>query len=201
MPSVAFDANAVGQIATYVAPGFLALAGYRTRYPRPSMQAGELLIVSVVASLPFVAGVQAVLPGTQRANDLGYVAILLATAAAVGYVVALIRGTDRIKRILAGLGYHLQPEGTIYAQTLRRLPDDGTVIVELKDGRRIWGCPRNGPQSHDDGINELYIVYPQAAVEDDEWQPVGAGVIVPIAEINTIVLSNDPTGSPPPRED
>jgi hypothetical protein len=66
----------------------------------------------------------------------------------------------------------------------------GTVVVELKDGRRLWGCPRSGPATKDDGVAELYLTYPQAQTED-----VGSGVIVPLAEVSTITLSEEPTGA------
>jgi hypothetical protein len=194
---VVLDANAVGQVVTYVAPGYLAYLGYRTRYPGPARPAGEVLIISVVISLPLVAAVQAALAGTQKATQLGYVVLLLGVAAILGYVAALIRGERWAKNALGKLGYRLEPEGSIFAQTLKHMSDDATVLVELKDGRRISGCPRNGPQSQDDGIRELYLVYPEALDGDGEWQPVGGpGVIVPLSEVSNIVLSEEPTGAP-----
>jgi hypothetical protein len=193
---IVFNADAVGQVITYVAPGFLARTGYRARYPAPDRPAGEVLIISVVASLPLVALVGLLLTGEQRATQLGYVALLLALGFILGYLVALIRGRRRTKTLLAKLGYRLQPDGTIYAQTLQHMADDGSVVIELKDGRRIWGCPRNGPQSKDDGVAELYLVYPKCETEGNNWAEVGAGLIVPLAEVSTISLSEDPTGAP-----
>lgn len=87
----------------------------------------------------------------------------------------------------------IQPEESIYAQTLQHMSDDGTVVVELKDGRRVWGCPRKGPASKDDGINELYLVYPQAEHEGGEWRTAGAAAIVPLSEVSQVVLSEEPT--------
>ena len=106
-------------------------------------------------------------------------------------------GRQRVKDFLGRLGYRMEPESSIFAQTLYHMSDVGTVLVEFKDGRRITGCPRNGPQYKDDGINELYIVYPEGL--DDDGNPVsinGAGVIVPLTEVSNIVLSEDPTGAP-----
>jgi hypothetical protein len=196
---IALDANAVGQVITYVAPGYLAYFGYRLRYPGPDRPAGEVLIIAVVTSLPLVALVSAVLPGAQTPTQVGYVALLLAVGLIGGYVVALGRGRPRPKRLLAWLGYRMEPEGSIYSQTLAHMSDEGTVLVEFKDGRRVTGCPRNGPQHKDDGINELYVVYPQAL--DDDGQPVainGAGLIIPLSEVSNIVLGEDPTGAPLP---
>jgi hypothetical protein len=155
-----------------------------------------VLIISVVIRLPLVALVNAIMPGTQRPTQLGYVTLLLALASALGYAASLIRGRPRAKKLLATLGYRLEPEGTIYAQTLKHMSDDGTVLIELKDGRRLWGCPRNGPQSKDDGVNELYLVYPEAESDDGSWRSVGPAAIIPLSEINQIVLSEDPTGAP-----
>jgi hypothetical protein len=157
-----------------------------------------VLIISVVASLPLVALVMALLPGAQKPSQFGYVAVLLVFALVVGYLAALVRGTGAAKDALGWLGYRIEPEGSIYAQTLRHLPDDAPVLVEFKDGRRITGCPRNGPQHKDDGINELYLVYPQARDDTGELVDIGGeGIIIPLTEVSNIILSVDPTGAPP----
>jgi hypothetical protein len=193
---VVLDANSVAQVITYVAPGFLARLGYRARYPGADAPPGEVLIISVAASLPLVAVVRALWTGTPKPTEVGYVAVLLALGFLIGYALALIRGRPRTKLLLAALDYRLEPEGTIYAQLLRPMSDAGTVLIELKDGRRLWGCPRSGPQYKDDGINELYLAYPQASADGDEWVSAGAGMIVPLSEVSTICLSEDPTGAP-----
>jgi len=138
---IVLNANAVADVVTYVAPGFLAYTGYRLRYPAPSRPPGEVLIISVVASLPLVALVMALLPGAQKPSQLGYVTILLVLALVLGYLAALARGTDAAKGLLGALGYRMEPEGSIYSQTLRHLPADAPVLVELKDGRRITRLP------------------------------------------------------------
>lgn len=195
---IVLNANAVADVVTYVAPGFLAYTGYRLRFPGADRPPGEVLIISVVTSLPLVALVMAALPGAQKASQFGYVAILLAFALLVGFIAALARGTGLVKDGLALVGYRMEPEGSIYAQTLYHLPADAPVLVELKDGRRITGCARNGPQHKDDGINELYIVYPKALDDDGNHVDIGgAGIIIPLSELSNIVLSVDPTGAPP----
>ena len=99
--------------------------------------------------------------------------------------------------MLSKLGYRVQPEGTIYSQTLYHMSDDATVLVELKDGRRIWACARNGPYYGDDGISELYLRYPKFEDADGNWQPVGGpGPIVPLAEASIVLLFEEPTGAP-----
>jgi len=138
---VALTADQVGQVVTYVAPGFVALLGYRARFPRPDRPPGEVLIVSAVLSLPLVA-IASLLPGNQRPTQLGYVALLVLGSGALGYLVAWLRGTEWARSGLARvLDYRQEPEGSIYAQTLKKLPPDSPVTVEFKDGRLVSGTP------------------------------------------------------------
>lgn len=193
--AIAFDAEAVGQIVAYVAPGVLARAGYRALLPGPATPPGETLIVAVSVSLPLVALTRASLPGEQDPGQVAYVAVLGLLALVVGYLAALARRSGPGRRALAAVGNPLQPAGTLYAQTLARMSPDASVVVELKDGRRIWGSPRNGPQCKEDGVDELYLTHPRAEDEDGDWLPVGDGLIVPLGEICTIALSEDPTAA------
>jgi hypothetical protein len=198
MADVVLDANAVAQVITFVAPGFIARLGYRLRYPGPERPAGEVLVIAVVASLPLVAAVNAALPGAQKPTQFGYVALLLALAVSLGYGAASVRGSRPGKRALGKLGYRIQPEGSMYSQTLFHMSEPATVMVELKDGRRIWAYPRRGPYYKDDGINELYLVHPKCEDDRGNWQPVGGpGLIIPLSEVCTVLLFEDPTGAPP----
>lgn len=201
MSDVVLDANAVAQVITYVAPGFLVRLGYRARYPGPDKPPGEVVIISVAASLPLVAIVRALWTGSPKPTEVGYVAVLLGLGFAAGYILAFVRGRRLIKKLLAALDYRLEPEGTIYAQLLSPMSATATVLIELKDGRKLWGCPRSGPQYKDDGINELYLAYPEASADGEEWVSAGAGLIVPLSEITTICLSEEPTGAPALKTD
>jgi hypothetical protein len=195
MEDFVLDAQQVGEVITYVAPGFLAQLGYQARYPAPERSAGRVLIISVVLSLPLVAFAD-LIHGSHKPTRLLYVLALAAGSYALGYLVALARGRKSAKAVLAWAGYRIQPEDTIYAQTLKHLPPAAPVLVELKDGRRVRGTPRCGPETQDDGVNELYLTHPEGERVRDEWYSVGAGVIVPLTEVSTIVLSEDPTGAP-----
>ncbi len=193
MADFVLDAAQVGEVVTYVAPGFLAQLGYRTRFPAPERSAGQTLIISVVLSLPLVAVADALISGAHTATSLSYVLAVTVGSFAVGYVLACLRGRRRVKDALGWLGYRSPPEGSIYAQTLKHLPPEEAVVVEMKDGRRIYGTPRTGPEFEGDGIHELYLTHTEARISDTEWQPAGAGVIVPLDEISNIVLFMDPT--------
>lgn len=163
---------------------------------RPSAPLGQTLIISVVLSLPLVALADALINGSHAATRLLYVLAVTAGSFVIGYGLACVRGRKTIKRALGWLGYRSPPEGSIYAQTLKHLPPEEPVVVEMKDGRRIYGTPRNGPECEGDGIRELYLTHPEARVSDNDWRPVGAGVIVPLDEVSHIVLFADPTEAP-----
>jgi hypothetical protein len=195
LSTIAISGAAVAQLVTYIAPGFIARLAWRLRYPAADSPAGETLIVSVVASLPLVAVVQALLPGAQTPDELEYVVPLLVVSAAAGYGSALVRSTPLVRRLMARAGYRLDPPGTLYSQTLALMSPSGSVIVELKDGRRIWGVPRKGPQHKLDGIGELYLVFPKSLGDDGDWSAVGEGLIVPLDQIVAVALSEEPTGA------
>ena len=195
MADFVLTANQVGQVITYVAPGYMAQVGYRARYPSSARPPGELLIISVVLSLPLVALASLVIGGPHKPDQLAYVLLLTAGSALVGYGASLLRGERHGKRVLGRLGLRIEPEGSIYALTLKHLSPSAEVQIELKDGRRIEGTPAFGPQNKEDGINELYLTYPTALAADGQRYSVGAGLIVPLAEVSHIVLSEDPTGS------
>jgi uncharacterized protein DUF6338 len=169
MAGFVIDATQAGEVITYVAPGFLAQLGYRARYPAPERSAGQVLIISVVISLPLVALADWLVSGSHKPTRLGYVALLTAGAFALGYLLALLRGRKFSRWALAWLDYRIEPEGTIYAQTLKHMSPAAPVLIELKDGRRVSGTPRNGPESPNDGINELYLTHPEAQDKDGSW--------------------------------
>ena len=87
-------------------------------------------------------------------------AALIAGSFAVGYLVAVARGHQWARAMLRRLDYHVGPENSIYAQTLKQMKEDSPVVIELKDGRLVSGTVAIGPESKDDGINELYLTHP-----------------------------------------
>src|ERR1035441_238267 len=103
MADFVLDATQVGEVITYVAPGFLAQLGYRTRYPAPERPAGQVLIISVVISLPLVALADALISGSHKPTRLLYILVLTVGAFALGYGVALLRGRKFARWLLARL--------------------------------------------------------------------------------------------------
>ncbi len=195
MADFVLDAAQVGDVVTYVAPGFLAQLGYRMRFPAPERSSGQTLIISVVLSLPLVALADALINGSHAATRLAYAVALTLGSFLIGYVLACMRGRKEVKALLGWLQYRSPPEGSIYAQTLKHLPPAEAIEIEMKDGRRLYGTPRTGPEFEGDGIRELYLTHPEARISGNEWRKVGAGVIVPLGEVSNIVLFMDPTES------
>lgn len=195
MSDIALSATDVAEIVTYVAPGYLAYTGFRMRYPRPERSSGHTLILSVVFSLPLVAVAHWVTHGEHTPTQIGYVMALLGGAAVIGYLLALLRSTRFSGWLLRRIGYRMLPDGSIYAATLSQMSDAGMVQLELKDGRRILGYPRIGPQYREDGIDELYILRPEASDGNSEMAAMDnvEGVIVPLSEVSSITLNEDPT--------
>jgi Family of unknown function (DUF6338) len=191
------DAINVALLVAYVAPGFLATLGYRARYPAPERSAGYVLILSVVLSLPLVALANALVAGPNKPTRTDYALPLTVGSFVLGYVVALIRGLGGTKWLLARLGYDLQPENSIYLQTLAKIGGKERVQVEMKNGRHIRGIPGAGPAAQDDGINELYLTHPEGPLGDGSWQSLGGAAIVKLDEASVIVLAVDPTNKPP----
>lgn len=180
------DAAQIATLIAFVAPGFFAQVGYRARYPAPERSAGYVLIISVAFSLPLVAAWNLAIDGSHKPTRLVYALALTAGSFMVGYVFALIRGLDAIKWLLRWVGYDIEPESSIYAQTLRKIGGKERVEVDLKSGLRVRGYPGNGPAAKDDGITELYLTQPEArlANSDGEWAEIGAAAIIPLSEVS-----------------
>ncbi|MEA2282433.1 MAG: hypothetical protein QOK21_3040 [Solirubrobacteraceae bacterium] len=205
MADVALSATDVGNVLTYVAPGFFSYGAYRARLQQSRPEATHLLVVSVAASLPLVA------LGNQLAEAFGvarrptqwqYVACLLVVAVAAGYVAASARSLRITRQSMRRLGLMWAPEASVYARTLAPLKG-ANVVVLFKDNRRLNGSVLVWPSSPDDGTNELYLTRPAWwSAKRKTWVTDGAGegVIVNLDEVVTISLSQDPLASDRPAE-
>lgn len=205
MADVALTATDVGNVLTYVAPGFFSYAAYRARLQQARPDATHLLVVSVAASLPLVA------LGNEMADILGvareptrweYVACLLVVAVAMGWAIAAVRALPFTRQRLRRLGLMWAPEASVYSRTLAPLKG-GNVVVHFKDDRRLNGSVLLWPASPDDGTKELYLTRPAWwSAKQNDWvtDGVGEGVIVNLDEVKTISLSRDPLTTERPSE-
>jgi hypothetical protein len=183
----------VGRIVSYVAPGYLAQWVYRARYPSRDRPAGELLIMSVALSVPFVALASRLTSSSnQNPTSLRFVAALFIPALIVGFAAAIARPALRVP--LVALGFSEQPEGSIWQRTLHDLPKDAWVTIDLVDGSKVAGLVRTYPGAAADGVRELFLVAPRFD-DGEELRPVNgaAGVIVRLDEVRTVTLGRDPT--------
>jgi hypothetical protein len=196
---IAVTADQIGTIITYIAPGFLAREGYRTRLPGNERQATEVVLLSVAVSLPIVSLFGAILPGAQSPTQAGYVAALLAFSFVAGYVLAAAGSTHRVRRWLAiTLGHELAAPGSVYTNVFRGQSEEAGVTVVMKDGKRYSGAPRFYPSHQADGVAEIYLTYPQLQASDGSWGGLdGNGLILPLGEVAAVVLSEDSTNAEP----
>jgi len=189
-------ANEVGTLITYVAPGFLLQLGYREKFPAPERSAGWVLIVSLVLSLPLVAiavGITDWLGGSHRPLAVGYAVSLTLGAFLLGYLVAVIRETRWMRKILAFFDYWAQPESSIYAQTLLKIGGAAEIEVHTLDGKHLRGVPTIAPLAKDDGIEELHLSRLSVEkegefVQDENWK----SALVPLSQLTFMALVVDP---------
>jgi hypothetical protein len=192
----------VGNIITYVAPGFFASRLYAHPYSRPEKEQFNVLVVSAAASLPLVAA------ANEASSRLGievnptsaeYAFLLVGIAILAGLALRVARDSR-----LAIAKLKFAPRGTILStRLLRNLPSDSsTVTVTFKAGRILSGTPQSGTGDPDSPARELYLTYPSwwdaAKNGIGGWTPAPetGGVIVNLDDVEIIELADDPLETP-----
>jgi len=197
MADFVVNAEDVGQVVLYVAPGFFARLAYEARFPQRERSSLHTVVWGIAASLPLVAvgdGIASLVGVAKAPTDYAYVATLLIPAVLIGYFVALLRAWRLIRRMLGWLGLRHQPEGSLYAQTMLALSSDAVVTLELLDGRRLSGTPRAGPSLAEDDVDELVLGHPAWLKPDGSWDEESSGeaVLIPLTQISNVSFSEDP---------
>jgi hypothetical protein len=195
----ALTAEQVGQVLTYIAPGYFARSAYTARFPQPDQPHFNVLVTSVATSLPLVAaahGLAGQLDISTSPTHVGYVALLLGLSMVIGYLFAALREPKVVRKMLGAFGITSQPEALLTTQVLKPLKDR-FVTVDFKDGRKLSGVPKGGPVLPEDGINEFYFTFP-AWWDNEKEEFVDAGedeaaVLVWIDSIHNITVSEDRT--------
>lgn len=144
MAAPAVTAEEVGQILTYLAPGFFAHAAYRYRFPRRRRADFDAIVLSVVLSVGLVALGNAAADrlGVDRdVGELAYVAVLLGISVVLGYSSAILRSTRLVRAGLARVGLRQAPEHAVSELVFGRLAEDALIYVNFKDGRAVAGNP------------------------------------------------------------
>jgi len=192
---VAVSAEDVGNVLTYVAPGFFAYAVYRSRLEQARPEATQQLVVAIAASVPLVALGNLVADALnigRSVADAGYVLCLLATGVVVGYLLASVRTRDRTRRAFRRLGLMRAPEASVFARTLGPLKG-ASVTVQLKDKRKVSGSALLWPSTAEDGVGELYLSGPAWwSPKTNDFIEAGQGLILRLDEVQSITLSRDP---------
>lgn len=196
MADFVLSADDVGHIVQYIAPGFFARVAYEARFPAAERSALSVVVWSVAASLPLVAIAKAIADGLGIQIDVAdwkYVLLLLGLAALAGYLTAAARSWTPIRTLLAKIGLHHQPDGSLYALTMLGLSPAAVVVVETQDGRKVSGTPRAGPSYAEDAVNEIVLTHPEWMTLDG-WSAEGAGaaLLVPLETVKSITFSEDP---------
>jgi hypothetical protein len=194
----------VGNVLTYVAPGFFARAAYDAVWPQADRDKFEVLVVSVATSVPLVALAHTLasrLSIVPNVTHLGYVAFLLALSVLAGYMAAVVRGPRFFRTVAGSLKLNIQPEISGYTATIMKTK--GPVTVVFRDGTKLSGVPAVGPDVTQPGKGELYLVYPMWwSDEEAGWSSAGEGALVNLDDVKAITLSADPVfGSGKPDAD
>jgi hypothetical protein len=180
MAAPAVTAEEVGQILTYLAPGFFAQAAYRYRFPRRRRSDFDAIVLSVVLSVPLVAVGNAAANGLAVDRDVGdvvYVFLLLGISVVLGYLTAILRSTQAAR---VGLG---------------RLAEDALIYVNFNDGRAVAGNPSAWTFDPEASTRDLYVHFPQWwRGEDAGWSDPDddGGVLFDLSEVHSIQVTSDP---------
>lgn len=199
------SATDAANLLTFVAPGVAAKAAYDLVYPQP--ETGQLrgLVTAVVLSLPLVAVIRLLAEevGIDRDPlDLGFVALLLGASVMAGYAWALVRGTGALKSALGKLGNPgvkgeriSDPDPTVLARVLSKLPDGTGVTIGLNDGRKLYGVTHLWSNPLDQN-QQLYLIHHQWAEEDGGWgdPATQGGVVLELDHISFLEVSDSPQG-------
>lgn len=192
MSGVALTADQVGVVVSYLAPGYLARFGYCARFAGPERTTGEVVVISAALSLPLVALVGVLVPGSHAPTRLAYVLPLVAISLLLGYLAAVLRSTRFARAWLEDvLDYRATPWHSTYAELFDQLPTGARVTVTLGDGRRVTGTPRLVPHAVDSPMEEIFLADVRIEQTGSAERTV-AGLLVPLREVASIELPADP---------
>jgi hypothetical protein len=189
---VAISLQDVANIITFIVPGYFALQVYATIYTKKPREFPNLLIESVVFSVPLVAIANLIWTdvfdlATIDSPNVRYIALLIGLSIVAGLLATYLREHWPVKQIAARYGFDSPNEDFIKSQFGRLDPQSNAVTVTLKDGSVFSGTPkRMSRHSHD---SRQYYYFTDIARYDkkgDIWQEQPGGVIVERDEVQYI---------------
>jgi hypothetical protein len=189
---VAISLQDVANIITFIVPGYFALQVYATIYTKKPREFPNLLIESVVFSVPLVAIANLIWTdvfdlATIDSPNVRYITLLIGLSIVAGLLATYLREHWPVKHIAARYGFDSPNEDFIKSQFARLDAQNNAVTVTLKDGSVFSGTPnRMSRHSHD---SRQYYYFTDIARYDkkgDIWQEQPGGVIVERDEVQYI---------------
>jgi hypothetical protein len=185
----------VANIITLVAPGYFALQAYSLINAKRDREFSQLLIESIVYSLPIVAlanfiWAKAFHLHTVPSLDAGYALLLIGLAIAGGGIFSFLRVHWPAKQLARLWGIDSPSEDFIKTQLLRidvHDPTASAVTVKLKSGGTFSGTiDRLSRYSHDGPKYYCFANLAWLNEQTGKWNERGGGLLVNREEIEYI---------------
>lgn len=134
----------VANIITYIAPGYFAVKTYGIIYCKPDKDTAQLVILSVVYSLPLVAAYNWLFHlGKVSTTRSSYALGLVGFSVAIGLVFATVRRFALVRKV-AKFAHLPDPDEDFLRVEFGKLAPDQPVTVKLRDsGSFFSGTPQH----------------------------------------------------------
>jgi hypothetical protein len=177
----------VANIVTLVAPGYFAFKTYSIIYAKGDKDFSQIVLLSVVFSLPIVAAYTLLFSVDDVANtDVRYALGLVAFSIAIGFACAQIRHTRIIRRLARFFRFPV-PEDDFLKLQFAKLSADEAVTVKLKSGELFSGTPKGASKFRADAPRQLSFSNVAWFVrKTKQWEERASSVIVDLNEIEYI---------------
>jgi hypothetical protein len=183
----------VANIVSFVAPGYFAIQVYGIFYAKKQRDFSQLLIESVIYSLPIVTfsnfiwqKVFSQPPVT--ALHVTYAVFLIVSSLLIGGVVTFLRVKWPVKNLAKMLGFGSPNEDFVKVQFLRLKPEAAAVTVKLKSGATFSGTPDRTSRYSHGGLKYYYFTnMAWFSAKKDKWQEQAGGVLLESSEIEYII--------------
>lgn len=187
----------VANIVTFIAPGYFAIQVYSLIYTKKDRNFSQLLIESVVYSLPIITLVniiwENVLGQTFISSlNIAYALLALIVAIGVGLAATFLRSRWPIRTIATKFGFGSPEEDFVKTQLLRidvKNRNRSVVTVQLKSGAVFSGTIDRLSRYQHNGPNYYYFVHLAWFNENtNQWDERSGGIIVERSEIEYIEM-------------
>lgn len=134
----------VANVITFVAPGFVALRTYGIVYAKGEKDFAQLVVLSIICSLPIVAAYNFTFGLKEVASTTApYVLGLVMFSSAIGLLSAALRRSRVVRKIASRLRFP-EPDEDFVKTQFNKLGQGEPVTVKLKNGELFSGTPQGG---------------------------------------------------------